>query len=74
MYPSLIAHIVGAFLLMFAIVLSILNYTKIGADPYKSVVLLLLFSAVITIHGISHLGLESTYGYNPLTFPLKTKN
>ena len=74
MYPSLIAHIFGAFLLIFAFVLTVLSYSKIGADPYKSIILLLLFSAVITIHGISHLGLESTYGYNPLGLSLKTKN
>jgi hypothetical protein len=64
--PSLMAHVFGAFLLMFAIVLFIINYSKIN-DPFKHIVLALLFSAVITIHAISHLGLESIYGYNPLS-------
>lgn len=68
--PSLMAHVVGAFLLMFAVVLFIINYNKIS-DPFKQIVLALLFSAVITIHGISHLGLESTYGFNPLRFNKK---
>lgn len=65
--PSLLAHVFGVFVLMLAFVLFIVNFKKISSgDPYKLIVLALLFSAVITIHGISHLGLESTYGYNPL--------
>lgn len=68
--PSLMAHVTGAFLLMFAIVLFIINYNKIR-DPFKHIVLALLFSAVITLHGVSHLGLESIYGFNPLSMSKK---
>jgi hypothetical protein len=35
-------------------------------DTYRMLVLVLLFSIVIGIHGISHLGLRKTYGYNML--------
>ena len=60
---------------MFALVLLIVNFTKISLiEPYKIIVLLLLFSIVITIHGISHLGLEAIYGYNPLSSTNKLKN
>ena len=35
-------------------------------DTYRMLVLVLLFSIVVGIHGISHLGLRKTYGYNML--------
>ena len=35
-------------------------------DTYRMLVLVLLFSIVLGIHGISHLGLKRAYGYNML--------
>ena len=35
-------------------------------DAYRMLVLVLLFSIIVGIHGISHLGLRKTYGYNML--------
>jgi hypothetical protein len=32
-------------------------------DPYRMLVLVLLFSMTIGVHAISHLGLERAYGY-----------
>jgi hypothetical protein len=44
------------------------NYTKIvNLEPYKKIILTLFFSICIGIHGLSHLGLEMNYNYNPLT-------
>ena len=41
------------------------NYSKIIVlEPYKLVMLTLLFSLGVGVHGISHLGLEKIYGYN----------
>lgn len=37
-------------------------------DPYRTLVLTLLFSIAIGLHGVSHLGLEKQYGYNPVYF------
>jgi hypothetical protein len=65
--PSLYAHVLNAVLLLTAIVLLITNYSqikKLGA--YEKITLSLLFSGVVGIHGLSHLGLEGVYGYNPL--------
>jgi hypothetical protein len=65
--PSLYAHVINGILLLIAVIVAIMNYSslkKIGA--YKSIVLLLLFSLVIGIHGLTHLGMESVYNYNPL--------
>ena len=65
--PSLYAHVLNAVLLLTAVVLLITNYSqikKLGA--YEKITLSLLFSGVVGIHGLSHLGLEGVYGYNPL--------
>jgi hypothetical protein len=53
--------------LVFAFFLLYKNYSKIiHLEPYKLIIVTLLFSATIGIHGLSHLGLEKGYGYNPL--------
>jgi len=71
MYPSLYAHILNGILLITAFVLLFANYSQIkkhiSRDPYKTVLLVLLFSIGVGIHGISHLGLERIYNYNPLS-------
>jgi len=65
--PSFYAHIANGILLLLAIILLCQNYSKIKkVDPYKLVILVLLFSISIGIHGLSHLGLEKIYNYNPL--------
>jgi hypothetical protein len=43
-------------------------YSKnIAKDPYQTMVLLLLFSIAVGLHGLSHLGLEVAYEYDPLS-------
>lgn len=65
--PSLIAHVFGVFVLITAIVVFFNNFRQITfKKPYNAVVVLLLFSGVITLHGVSHLGLEAVYKFNPL--------
>lgn len=65
--PSLYAHFLHTILLLLAVLLVVLNFSKVvSLEPFKLIVLLLFFSLVIGIHGISHLGLEALYGYNPI--------
>jgi hypothetical protein len=65
--PSLYAHFLHSILLLLAVLLVFLNFSKIVTlEPFKLIVLLLFFSLVIGIHGLSHLGLEALYGYNPI--------
>ena len=65
--PSLYAHILNAALLFIAFVLVIVNYSQLAKlGPYEKITLSLLFSGVVGVHGISHLGLEGVYGYNPM--------
>jgi succinate dehydrogenase hydrophobic anchor subunit len=67
--PSVYAHIFNGLLLFIALIVIALNYSKLKkyvANPWSAVLLILLLSIAVGIHGISHLGLESVYGYNPL--------
>lgn len=65
--PSLYAHVINGILLLVAFILLLQNYRSIkNMDKYKLIILVLLFSIATGVHGLSHLGLEKNYGYNPL--------
>jgi hypothetical protein len=65
--PSLYAHVITGILLLVAFILLLQNYRFIKSiDKYRLILLVLLFSIATGVHGISHLGLERIYGYNPL--------
>jgi hypothetical protein len=67
MYPSFYAHILNGVLLFIAMIMLYTNYSKIiQLEPYKLICLTLLLSLTVGVHGLSHLGLEKEYGYNPL--------
>ena len=72
--PSLYAHILTGILLFIAFFLFFKNYSKIcRLEPYKLIILTLLFSACVGIHGLSHLGMEKIYRFNPLSTILLQK-
>ena len=62
--PSFYAHVLNALLVVLAVILMI-KYSRV-LRPYEVIVIVLLFSIGIGVHGISHLGLEAVYQYNPL--------
>ena len=65
--PSFLAHIGNALFLLLAAFLFFKNYALIkNTNGLMLVALALLASSAIGIHGLSHLGLEQTYRYNPL--------
>ena len=65
--PSMMAHALNGVLMLAAVVVAYMNFCVLWrVDPYKKVMILLVFSVAIGIHGISHLGLEKGYGFNPL--------
>lgn len=67
LYPSVLAHMLNGFLLMLAFVAVVLYFSKLRTlDAYHVVVLVLLSSVAVGVHGLSHLGLERSYHYNPL--------
>jgi hypothetical protein len=67
--PSFYARIINGVLLFIALIFIVTNYSKLSkyeGYPGKTLYLILLLSIAVGIHGISHLGLKSAYGYNPL--------
>ena len=67
MYPSILAHTFSGGLMLIALYIAVTSFRTLGGlDTYRKLVLVLLFSTVVGIHGISHLGLERAYGYSPL--------
>ena len=74
--PSMYAHFLSGFLILLATILVILHWKDF---LYKSrvstiIVLLLFFSIAIGIHGLSHLGLENTYNFNPIQKMINSDN
>ena len=66
--PSFYIHIINGVLLFIVFILLCTYYSKIiHLEPYKLMSLMLLLSISIGIHGLSHLGLEKGYGYNPIS-------
>lgn len=67
-YPSIIAHTLNGGLFLVAVILTMAYYRSLsGIDSYRVILLVLLFGIIVGIHGLSHLGLEYVYGYNPWT-------
>jgi hypothetical protein len=65
--PSVYAHVANGILLLIAVIILSKNYSKIALlEPYKLLIITLLFSLSVGVHGLSHLGLEQYYGYTPL--------
>jgi len=65
--PSVMAHTLNGGLLMIALVLAVINYRVIRSLPVlQMITLLLILSIAVGVHGLSHSGLETVYGYNPL--------
>lgn len=71
--PSIYAHTINGLLTLAALILVYRNYSAIVKfSVYERIVLLLLFSLAIGMHGLSHLGLESVYGWNPMRIILNS--
>lgn len=67
MCPSLLAHMFSGILMAIALYIAVSCFgTLRKLDAYRMLVLVLLFSIVVGIHGISHLGLKKAYGYSML--------
>jgi len=64
---SFYAHILNGLFLFIAILIIILNFGVFKRiDLVKACIVSLLLSIAVGVHGLSHLGLESVYGYNSL--------
>jgi hypothetical protein len=68
---SFYAHGLNGILLFVALIIIVSNYSRLSrldTYPGRTAILLLFLSIAIGIHGISHLGLEYVYGYNPMNY------
>jgi hypothetical protein len=61
--PSILAHTLNGALFILAFILVFIYYSSL--NKLSSIILILLFSIAVGIHGLSHLGLEYVYGYSP---------
>lgn len=60
------AHMLNGLSLLVALVFVIVSYSKLRTlDPYHILVLILLGSVAIGVHGLSHAALERQYRYIP---------
>ena len=71
--PSIYAHMLNAILLFISAILVYRNYSTISRiAASEKVKLVLLFSLAVGLHGLSHLGLEYMYKFNPLKKAMTT--
>lgn len=71
LYPSFYAHVINGLLLLYIIYFLLKNRNELKhRNSYELLVILLLLSITIGIHGLSHLGLERSYDFNPLDLKL----
>ena len=65
-YPSIMAHMLNGLLLFIAVVYVLFNLPKIQTlDTCNVLIVILLFSIAMGVHGLSHLFLEKEYNYVP---------
>jgi len=60
---SFYSHVLGGVLVLIVMVKLLMNFRRV---QYEDVMLLLALSVAVSIHGISHQGLEWRYGYYPV--------
>jgi len=62
--PSILAHMLNSLFMLVSFFFVIIYFSKLQSlDAYRMLVLILLFSLVLGVHGISHLGIEREYGF-----------
>ncbi len=65
--PSVYAHGLNSLLMLLAFVVLIRHYKAIQhLDSYRLILILLIASIAVGVHGLSHLGLEVVYNFNPM--------
>ena len=61
--PSFYAHLLNGFFLVLSMIIFAVYIKKV--NKFNLLILLLLLSIAVGIHGISHIGLETKYGMYP---------
>jgi hypothetical protein len=64
--PSIASHTMSGGFLLLALGLVAMNFKTVTHLPLLQLLLLVLVASIaVGIHGLSHLGVEREYGYNP---------
>lgn len=64
--PSLNSLFITGFLILFILFIFIRNFSQFNRlDHYHKLTILSLITIAFGVHGLIHLGLETTYGFNP---------
>lgn len=61
MYPSIYAHVINGLLLLLFVILLLTRDVRMRS--YELLMFILVLSIAVGVHGLSHLGLETAYGY-----------
>jgi|UniRef100_A0A6C0F520 hypothetical protein len=70
---SFYAHLANLMFILFAVYFVISNFSYLeNMSAEKKIYVVLLFSIASGVHGLSHLGLENLYQYNPMGFFVRT--
>ncbi len=65
--PSFYGLMINGLLMLIFIIFIIQTWNKVREEkPHIHLMLLGLFTLIVGVHSLLHLGLEQTYGYNPL--------
>ncbi len=57
--PVIISNIISGLFLLIVLYIAFINYKSIlGMDLYKRIMVLLLISIAISVHGLTHVGLN----------------
>jgi hypothetical protein len=66
---SFYTHVANLMFVFLAIYFVIANFSYLEKmSPEKKIYIVLLFSISAGVHGLSHLGLENLYRYNPMGY------
>ena len=65
--PSFYAHVLGGVLALIVMARILFNFREVKSMVlYEQLMLLLVLSVAVGVHGISHQGMEELYGYYPM--------
>lgn len=56
--PSFYAHIISSILILFSLILFYNNYDEIKLNSSMLTIIVILFAILLTLHTMSHMGLE----------------
>lgn len=69
MFPSISAHILNGLLFLVFLIYVFINKKSLqNLSFYQTLVIFMLITIAVSIHGISHAILEKQYNFNPLNF------